>query len=407
MASDVDTGKILKLIETDDIYKVPFEAGQYIIVENGCVYYDATSGTSLSDRKTLIPKHEIDIYKRIENKNDEYYLKLHSNPLNGDIVIIKDSIPNSTNYSYTVYIYNDNDEDTNPDNWCKLTSTYNAKNIYFDNDIHVTIPIDSLENKTISAAGKNLEDVMNSIFSPDLHPKIISPSINLSFPMGIPYEIGSTITPTYSMTLNPGSYEYGPETGVVATHYTAAASNGTIKETQSGKFSKITVDESTDFYMSASINYSDGNIPLTKKGNNYADGMIKEGFISVESSHVTGYVNGLFYGCVDENVVNDINSDIIRSLNKSGKAYESGTFNMTVPVGTKSIIIACPITHNGVSKIYNNTVNCDMTAAFGSPITVSVNGNNTANEYARDFNVWIYTPAEAYIIPADLTITLA
>ena len=56
-----DTGAVFELIETDNINKVPFKVGQYIIVDDGMVYYDPTTGSSINDRACLTPKNEVDI----------------------------------------------------------------------------------------------------------------------------------------------------------------------------------------------------------------------------------------------------------------------------------------------------------------------------------------------------------
>ena len=57
-----NTGAVFTLVETDNINKVPFKGGQYIIVDNGMVYYDPTIGTTL----------DITI-KKENDENDWYY----------------------------------------------------------------------------------------------------------------------------------------------------------------------------------------------------------------------------------------------------------------------------------------------------------------------------------------------
>ena len=60
-----------------------------------------------------------------------------------------------------------------------------------------------------------------------------------------------------------------------------------------------------------------------------------------------------------------------------------------------------------LAKVLNTTVNADMTESFIKQ-TVKVAGadNDTSSKYAKDYNVWVYTPAEAYGSTAALTITL-
>ena len=81
-------------------------------------------------------------------------------------------------------------------------------------------------------------------------------------------------------------------------------------------------------------------------------------------------------------------------------------------MGAASIILACPKANTGVTDVLNTTVNAGMNDAFGlsNPTVVSVGGADatasSVGNYAADYNVWVYTPAEAYGSTASLTITL-
>jgi hypothetical protein len=70
------------------------------------------------------------------------------------------------------------------------------------------------------------------------------------------------------------------------------------------------------------------------------------------------------------------------------------------------VIFACPSANTGVKDILNTTVNAGMNDAFGltAPTKINVEG---ANGYtAVEYNVWTFTPAEAYGSTAALSITL-
>ena len=45
-----------------------------------------------------------------------------------------------------------------------------------------------------------------------------------------------------------------------------------------------------------------------------------------------------------------------------------------------------------------------MRTAFGQPKIINVLDGNNTTLHAKDYNVWVYTPAEAYEIATDLTI---
>lgn len=413
MPNEVNTGKKLKLIETDDINKVPFEQGQYIIVDDGMVYYDPTFGVTLDDRICLTPKQEIDVYVRSNNYTNEYYLALHTRPINGDIVIIKDLIPNTNKYIYTIYIYNDNPEDTNPSDWVKLTGQYRADDIYFDKDVTLTIDLPGHTlvdgKKTIPGVGKNLTEIFDSIFAPEKMPKIVPPSIEVKLNEAGKYQIGTVVTPTYEVVFNPGSYEFGPDTEVKLNSVRVVSSTGTTKSTTSGSFSAITITPDTNFYIEVTVTHSSGTIPMTVKGHNYAEGQIKAGTIKVKSAAISGFTTSLYYGCKTTVIKpSDITSDFIKSLNSTATEPDTNTVNMVVPVNTRSIILACPESSGGLEKIYNETVNADMLEAFGAPTIVKVAGadNKLSSNYAKNYLVYIYSPAEPYEIKANLKVYL-
>ena len=61
-----------------------------------------------------------------------------------------------------------------------------------------------------------------------------------------------------------------------------------------------------------------------------------------------------FYGATAEKPT--LNSDYIRSLTKSGKAYAAGTLTINVPVGAQRVAIACIATAKGVTKVINDSL---------------------------------------------------
>ena len=128
---------------------------------------------------------------------------------------------------------------------------------------------------------------------------------------------------------------------------------------------------------------------------------IAAGTKSKETAAYTPFRN-YFYGATAEKPT--LNSDYIRSLTKSGKAYAAGTLTINVPVGAQRVAIACIATAKGVTKVINETaMNADVTSTF-TKSTVSVEG---ANGYsAKDYNIWIFEPAVAYGNAAVLKVTL-
>lgn len=128
---------------------------------------------------------------------------------------------------------------------------------------------------------------------------------------------------------------------------------------------------------------------------------------------LTGYREGCFYGCFKDNIrnINNLSSADIRSLSKSGKAYAKNStgFTLSVDPGTKTIVIACPVGKAGPSDVLNTTVNAPMTTLYGADQIagqVIVTGADGSAQFEASYNVWLYTPANAYSSPANLTVKL-
>lgn len=402
--NELDTGKIFKIIETSDAYKIPFEGGQYIIVDNGLVYYDPTYGTSIADRKCLVPKQEVDTFDRTDDNSDQYYLDLCKNPIDDDMVIIRTPIPNTTKYDYKVYVFNNG-------KWNAISGEYSAENIYFTEDLTVTTQVGNIEltdgKAVIPNKGKNLKETLEMIYGGEKFPTVTKPSIKVNLTNAGCYEIGTKITPSYTTEFDKGLYEYGPDTNVKLGTLSVRSSTGVTKSSSTGSFAQITINENTDFYVTASATHTAGVVPKTAMNNNYIDGKIAAGTVTGVSDKITGYIEGFYHGVSNTLIdASNVTSNIIRELDTTKRGYTSGSeYEMIVPIGTKSIIFAIPnITEFSILNVYNNTAVCDMTYVFSTPTIKNVYGAN--NSQAHAYKIYIYSPAEPYENETHLKITL-
>lgn len=141
----------------------------------------------------------------------------------------------------------------------------------------------------------DVQAMFEAILSKDVNPTTVQPSASVSLTGAGAKEVGTQFTPSYSASLKPGSYNVeGQEpqaTGVTATSYAITDTNSGSADTQSGSLTAFTVEDDTDYYVSATISYGDGSIPKTFLGNEYPAGQIKAGSKSATSSHVTGFRN--------------------------------------------------------------------------------------------------------------------
>lgn len=284
--------------------------------------------------------------------------------------------------------------------------TLDAEKVYFSTDLTTTVAIGNVElengQATIEANGKNLKQVWDAIFVKEQNPTTINPSVSLTFSQAKAYEVGTKITPTYSASLKPGSYTYGPDTGVTATAWEVTDTAGNSATTATGSFAELQVVDDISYKITAKATHGAGAIPLTNVGNEYADGQIAAGSKSATSGAVTGYRN-TFYGTVTTK--DEVTSDIIRKLTSSNKALIVGnSFTVTVPVGALRVIVAYPATLRDVNSIKDvNGMNAEISSGF-SKQTIRVEGANAYS--AIDYKVYTMDFATANDTANKFTVTI-
>ena len=346
-------------------------------------------------------------------------------PKKGDVFVVTTTVDGST-YEQSAYFYDGSA-------WVAMTGSVDADKVILRENITLAGGYTQVGNltksqngtATFSTKGKSVMDALTEIFSKRLQPSITAqPSIGTFMLTGAgAVEAGTKVAAAaYSgATLNAGSYQYGPATGVTATNWkveritnaattqvtTADAASLTAGSDSNDGAGFIIGDAGGDNVV-VSLKYrvtATHGAGVTAKDNLGADSnpavAIAAGTKSKETAAYTPFRN-YFYGATAEKPT--LNSDYIRSLTKSGKAYAAGTLTINVPVGAQRVAIACIATAKGVTKVINESaMNADVTSTFVKS-TVPVEG---ANGYsAKTYNVWIFEPAVAYGNAAVLKVTL-
>lgn len=323
-------------------------------------------------------------------------------PIKGDVAIISNKIGTSDKIERKAYIH---DGET----WLPMTEYYNAANVIFPENLKTTYPMGNITltngQAEIQNAGKSALETWNMIYVKEKQPNVTQPSVSITFNQAKAYEVGTSVTPSYTATLNPGSYEYNDNhaTGITASSWSVTDTEGHTATTNTGTFDAITVDDNTAYSITATANYDDSpNTPLTNLGN-AADSSKKilAGSKSATSGKVTGYRN-TFYGTLTE-AKDALTSDDIRALTKSGKALAKGnTFEIAITSAAKRIVIAYPATLGNIAKInYVEGSNADVTSSFTvSQVSVEGANNHTAIAYK------IYVAPAAYSSTVHYKVTL-
>ena len=253
--------------------------------------------------------------------------------------------------------------------------------------------------KVFETAGKSVAAALTEILSKRLQPADpTQPSVSLTFSQAKAYEVGTEVTPSYSASLNAGSYTYGPATGVTASEWTVTDTNGNSATTASGSFTKFTVADDTNYTITAEAKHNAGSVAKDNLGDpSDPVKQIAAGEKSATSGAVTGY-RSYFYGILStDSATTPLTSAIVRSMTNGG-AYD-GSKALTVKVNgntaAKRIVVAIPnsSTRSGVTKVMKTDgLATEITAAYVKTANaVEVEGVN--GHTAVKYDVWVYEPA--------------
>lgn len=266
----------------------------------------------------------------------------------------------------------------------------------FDKDLIMTYAFgkyvpDDTGSVVVPAQGKTMEELLLDAYSVEANPETTAPSISLENVGEFKaYEVGTKVSPAYTINFDEGKYTYDASTGVTATGYSATF-NGETLTTKSGEFAEFTVGTDTNLRMSAYATHGDGVVPTTNLGNDYADGQIKAGNTETKnSSYITGY-RSWFIGTVSTKLAETtINSALIRGLtNKGNGANASTQTNVTIAGGTTHVIVAIPTTSSKKLKAVTDVdgMGLPIFDEFTLDSTITVEG---VDGYAADtYNVWV------------------
>lgn len=319
-----------------------------------------------------------------EGQEDADGLATITSPKQGDTAIVRKAI-DDTHKSYTAYVYTGTA-------WSAMDGNYNADNVYLDMDITMAGNYTQVGNltktqngtATFATKGKSIAEALTDIFSKRLQPGTpTAPAVTLTFGQAKSYEVGTTVSPTYSASLSAGSYTYGPATGITATSWEITDTAGNTADTATGSFADVVVADNTNYKITAKANYGEGTVAKDNLGSD-SNPVVKiaAGSATKTSGAITGYRN-TFYGTVAEKA--EVTSTIIRGLSgKSNAAWSNGkSFTVNIPVGAVRVIFAYPATLQDVSSVKDvNGLNAEIKSAFTkSAVTVAGAGADAGIEY--------------------------
>ena len=323
-----------------------------------------------------------------EGESDAQALaRMVTNPKKGDMAVVIRTFVEGKR-SYTAYIHDGT-------GFKAMDGNYSADNVYFDEDLTYTVQFGTLakpaSSAKFSAKGKNVSQVFASLMAQEANPSKTSPAVSFNTQTGFgTFEIGTTKNLTYGASLSPGSYTYGPATGITAKTWEVTCTGvAGSKSTATGTFENV-VAEATAKTITAKATYGDGTIPVTNLGNPYAAAQIKAGNASKTSDSLVG-VRYMFWGPMTEASA-ELNSANIRAL-AHNQASGTGTLStFGAGAGAKKVVVAVPAGRKITKVLMPSALNADVTALFvKQSAQVQVQG---ANAYAAAaYDVYVYQPA--------------
>lgn len=336
----------------------------------------------------------------------------------GDIAIVKRYITGESGaVSHTSYVY---DSDLG---WAATDGNYSASNVFLKSDIVLAGSFSSVGNYSKGKKldkGTSIESILSGMLQQELYPNANDkPNASISVSGGNG-EVGSEYTvPTAKLTIDDvGSYPYAPtatgitfEAGKVklaegadpdeATNYVtnedSMAKGSTLSLKASGD-KALYSDTAKSYTFSATGTYTDGVIPKTNLGNDYAAAQIKSGDVTIEDKSAT--FTGWRYIFGGGTTAATIDSTAIRALGKVKKSNEavpttSGGKGIVFKAakGATKVIFAYPTSWTTKTpKFEIFTMAWGATEGFEKS-TVQVADYRGGENGLKEYTVYTYTPA--------------
>lgn len=274
-----------------------------------------------------------------------------------------------------------------------------SSQVIMDQAFKITSPIGVITEEQIKANNgfvefakiedENFNEWFQRLTQQATRPKVTQPTVTLTSNNIGAKEVGTKVGINFSYTTNPGSYEFGPATGVSFSNFSTVF-NGETKTGSSGTFSSVTVGDSTNLNITGSCSSSEGAIPLNNLQNqSIADKIQAKTFSNLVKGTLSGY-RGWFYGYKTSSTlltIDSLDSAAIRGLLATPVRSFPNTINTT---GMQQMFFAAP-----KGKVNKLTI---ANAVNGAPqtvqkTTVRVEG---ANQYAAiDYDIYYVSNAAA------------
>ena len=250
---------------------------------------------------------------------------------------------------------------------------------------------------TFATKGKSVAAALQEMLSKREQPgSPTKPSISCT-PSGMSaVEVGSSVTPGWSASLNSGSYTYGPVTGISAKTWTITDSDGNTSNKASGTFPSVVVTDKTNYSYTVSVTHDQGPVAYDNLGDpsNPVVRIAANSAAAVSKTGLKGYRQWFVYVGNDTGAIDS--AWIRNKCTAKGNAGNAATINnQAIAGGTKRVVVAIPQKVTGAQYTYGKALTSVIDVdgmgldVFGNftKSEVMVEGANGAT--AVKYNVWV------------------
>lgn len=314
-------------------------------------------------------------------ENNGTVLKFTTNGGTSKEVTIQDLFLSSADYNTETHILTlkvgESDEPIEVDLSDLVPQAVNASQVALARDITATVAVgniakgEKIEVKTITDVQKLFEKML----SKDSDPSTTQPSVSVSLTGAGEKEVGTKVTPSYTVTLNAGSYSANASgaqpTGVTAKTYAVTDTNGGTADTKTGTFDAFTVEDGTSYTVSATVTHTAGNVPTTYLGNEYPAGQIKEGTKSGTSQKISGYRNCWWGYKTSSNLITDPTAITVQEIKDLGNSSKNKPSSLAA-TGMQQMFFAVPASSATSLSIVGT--NAPLPQTVLGPVKINVGG---------------------------------
>lgn len=248
-------------------------------------------------------------------------------------------------------------------------------------DVTSSIAVGGISANTKFVSGTSYDDMWEALLNPYQKPVINSFTLN---PNTTTYEIGTLIT---NLTLNTSIAKKSKPITFVKFY-----EGTTLLDTKTG----TTVENGGSFSYAHTLNNDDTNTTYKVE--------CSDGDNTVNKTTTIKFERKTFYGTDSANTAPYTTSAEVRALTGTKLGAKGGdTFSISIPVGTKKVVIAIPNTLSVSSVKYVEGLNAEVKNVF-SVSTVNVEGNN--NYTGIDYKVYEYVPVAPFSAVCTYNVTL-